>query len=952
MVHSTEDAVRWNSGKISEFEILIPRVKFHDSEKMDIILMGDEGKPRKEFEIGDSLLITAKGLIPMQSYSIRLQVAEKELFTSRFITNTKGELESTVLWPQMGLDDPNSGARYTIDEAHRKWKGKTITLGLILDEKTIFKQEITIAEVFTQPIVLCTDRDGRMLNGFEVGSKSLYITFKNLPFSGKTRIYMIPRQYDWQEGDPFKPVILANNRLAVQIVELPNQGSQTVVKFASAEALLPGAYDLIVRPVRYGYENDDELQILATDIVSHRFSTSIVIRENFLSGKPVLGGCVNRIPISGQSIAGTPYFRYRDTFEIGEDVYAAIDPGIVDPGNHSKMCALYIIPSKDNIQWNDNSLNHLPVLGGNSAVPKIKVQTGCVNSNRVLIWPNANQLGEYDIVADFGNNTEDASNFVPDNAYDTPLDMIDGYFLPGFRIVEDPGTLNEFQYAGNWNYDATDLAYLGFPAYWIFQDENTSYSTPGGFSTVDTVVSLKGHVYFPAEEAGVTDPDQIHLAQPDYPLIVVVHGNGHNYESYDWLLEYFAKNGFIAASIHLESNMRALGRANVLFYHLRILQSKFGSNLQTNIGLMGHSRGGEAIVKAARLNQEQTLAHNINALISLAPTDQYGKEELSGDWVMPYLVIYGSRDGDIDGGIWTSGYTVPQTGFALYDRVNDGKKSMVFVYRATHNGFITSNYDADYGDTSDLLLPESQQKVTKAYMNAFFRQHLKGESKWDGIFTGLWKPASVAQTGLELYVQSQNPEHKTVDDFESAVADWESSTIGGGVAHNGTLPDDPEEGKMHDHPSAPGLDSKSPHDTKGMLLHWDNIGDKLVLEIPPADNNISIYSNLSFRVAQKVDSDDNLIGLTQDFRVELKDSSGNERAIRVSAFNDIPFPDHRSVHSNTKSAMNTIRIPLTSYTIVCAGQPKVDLQNIVSLSFIFSQKVKGEIALDSIEFTI
>jgi hypothetical protein len=49
--------------------------------------------------------------------------------------------------------------------------------------------------------------------------------------------------------------------------------------------------------------------------------------------------------------------------------------------------------------------------------------------------------------------------------------------------------------------------------------------------------------------------------------------------------------------------------------------------------------------------------------------------------------------------------------------------------------------------------------------------------------------------------------------------------------------------------------------------------------------------------------------------------------------------------------MNTIRIPLKSYTIVCAGQPKVDLKDIVSLSFVFSEKVAGEIKIDSIEFT-
>jgi hypothetical protein len=303
---------------------------------------------------------------------------------------------------------------------------------------------------------------------------------------------------------------------------------------------------------------------------------------------------------------------------------------------------------------------------------------------------------------------------------------------------------------------------------------------------------------------------------------------------------------------------------------------------------------------------------------------------------------------------------VPQTGFALYDRANGAKKSMVFVYRATHNGFITNNpsWELDPGDTlTDLLDASTQRKITKAYMNAFFRQHLKNEPRWEGIFTGEWKPASVEQTGAELYIQYHDLTPKTVDDFESGTG-WQLSSIGGSVADDGTLPvpadpseKNPEVGKMHDHPSAAGLDPKSPHDTKGMRLRWDNLGDKLVFNIPPTHKDVSGYSALSFRIAQKVDSPHNLTNQIQNLRIALKDSSNNERAVRVSAFERIPFPDYRWNHALSKSAMNTIRIPLVSYTIVCAGQPKVDLENVVSLSFVFSEKQTGEVDIDDVEFS-
>ena len=969
LVHSTEDAVRWRAGRIAEFEIRIPGSRFHEGAETEVVLVGDDGAPREEFEVGESLAIQARGLRPAHAYDIGVYLEGKELFTSRLITNLQGELEPTVLWPQVGFDDPNGDARFTPGEAQKRWTGKALTLVVASGNTRIAEQTVRIARALTHPLVLATDREGRLLNSFEAGTQPLHLTLLNLPFSGRARIYLVPRQHDWREGDPFQPASLRDGRPAVHEVDLPEKGAQAVIELAAKHALLPGAYDFIVRPLRYGYEETDAFRVLAEDVVGSRRLTGVVIREDFWKAKPVLGGCVNRIPLSGRSVAGAPYFQYADTFQVGENIHAALDPGIVDPGNIGKMCALYVIPSKDDTAWNaDNSLGHLAILGGNAAVQKIKVQAGCVNFNKILVWPGAMQPGVYDIVADFGNNTSDASAFVPDNAYDTPLDIIDGYFTAGFRVTEDPGTLVEFSTVGNWNYDENVVSGMGLPGTpgtVTVQDENTSYFAPGGFSTINTSVPLRAHVYFPADPA---HPNQTDPAQADYPLVCVIHGNGHDYANYDLLLQHLAKNGFISASIHLANNMRALGRANVFFRHLLVLQAHFGATLRNSIGVMGHSRGGEAVLKVARLNEEQALGHGISALISLAPTDQYGSEAMAGAWAKPYFVLYGSRDGDIDGDIWTPGYTVPQTGFALYDRTNGVTKTMAFVYRATHNGFITTNHDAEAGDVPNLLPPATQQAVTMAYMNAFFRQYLRNESKWEGMFTGEWKPASVAATGAEIYLQHQNSTHKTVDDFEGAISDWQSSTIGGTVSHddpsaNPTLPEDPLEERCHAfdpliHPYLPaglspvaGLDPKSPHDTEGLRLRWDNLGDHLAFSIPPADKDVSGYSVLSFRVTQKIDSPHNAANQDQNFRVALKDSSNNERAVRVSAFAKIPFPDHRSTHTWSKSALSTVRIPLTAYTIVCAGQPKVDLQNVVSLAFIFSEKATGEIEIDNIEFS-
>ena len=416
----------------------------------------------------------------------------------------------------MGLDDPNSVARFTPEEARKRWKGKSFKLEISTGKEVVSRATFRISDTVRTPIVISSERDGRLLNGFEVGIQPLYLTLYNLPFGGDVRIYMVPRQHDWHTGDAFQPVAFRNGKPAVREITVREDGMQQTIEFAATELLMPGAYDFIVRQVRYGFEEDDILAILLNDIIGSRRVTGVVIRELFWTAKPVLGGCVNKVPVSGNSVAGAPYFRYAYTFTIGEDVCAGLDPGIVDPGNVSKMCALYVIQSKDEAGWlANNRLNHLPVLGGNANATKHKLQAGCMNANKILVWPNALQKGEYDIVADFGNNTPDANLFVQNDQYNTPLDIIDGYFVAGFRVVDDPGTMVESNIPnyGNWNYTEADMAGLGLVGTVNVQDSNNQYHSSGTPILANRQLRLKAHVFF-RRICGVVDPAQISVVQP------------------------------------------------------------------------------------------------------------------------------------------------------------------------------------------------------------------------------------------------------------------------------------------------------------------------------------------------------------------------------------------------------------------------------------------------------
>jgi hypothetical protein len=104
-------------------------------------------------------------------------------------------------------------------------------------------------------------------------------------------------------------------------------------------------------------------------------------------------------------------------------------------------------------------------------------------------------------------------------------------------------------------------------------------------------------------------------------------------------------------------------------------------------------------------------------------------------------------------------------------------------------------------------------------------------------------------------------------------------------------------------------------------------------------------------VTQKVDSGENPVDQIQDMYLTLTDTNNKSRAIKVSKFGEIPPPQKRENNQVTKSAMCSIRIPLHVFRIEVLGTDKVDLQNVKALTFEFKANPKGEVEIDSLEFT-
>ena len=928
-IYSTKSGVRWNAGEFEEFDVRIPlEVLGEDAGSRGVKLIDEKGEARTYYDPGESLIVQVGGLeVDTVHDLVLLDDQGSRLFTNTLLSNSEGQIEPTTIWAQFGLSDPITGEAFTVSQARKRWKGKTLTLQVKTKGKAVFKQTIKIAESFKHPLIFNADKEGYVLNSFEVGRHDAIVSVHNLPFSGTARVFMVPRQHNWFAGDSFEPVTLASGREAIADVDIEARQTSVNVRLARARELQPGVYDFIVRELRYGYEDDEDLILRESDIVT-RSVTGLVVRWEFMAWKAVLGGCTNTQPISGRSVAGAPYFQYADTFQPGEKVYGALDPAALSPGQKTKMVALYVVKRP---VANYSALTHLPQLGGNASVQKLLTQTDCINHNKVLLW-NSAEVGEYDIIADFGNNTADPNAFVPDAAFNQPLDMVDGKLVAGFRVIADPGTATN-----------PSIAHSGSANYTQSTQGTVTVNDPGGLGS-NVTVNLIAEVRFPADSPSVTNPSQISSARPTYPLIVCVHGNGHHYQNYTYLLNHWARNGFIAASIHLNVNMAGEGRASVLFRHIQILKNMFAGHIQDKIGIMGHSRGGEGVVSAARMNQSLSPKHGIEAIISLGPTDQYTNETMTGAWATPYLVMHGAMDGDVA----TPGYM----GFSLYDRASGAPKTMAWLYGATHNRFNEVGPDVDLhwkrgaADYPKIMNATTHRTVALAYMTGFFRWQLYGANEYQGMFKGEWTPASVAQAEPsinKIYIQHRAASTSVVDDFEQTPHNWQTGT-NVSVDDSNTLPVDPQEGALA------SLDSHSPHDTGGLLLRWDNQSDKLVFT-PTSTMNVSAYQAISFRVGQKVDSTHNTAGQKQDLYLTLTDAGNKSRSIRVDAFGDIPPQQKRALNQYTVTALATIRIPLHVFQTEVINTSKVDLTQIKTVAFDFKAKNSGEIEIDSLEFT-
>jgi hypothetical protein len=787
--------------------------------------------------------------------------------------------------------------------------------------------EFAIRTVDREPRLFACDPLGRLQTGIEWGAGQVALALHNFP-AECIRIFMVRRQFGWRIGDPIEP---ADMRRAAGIRTLDHDGSATrIVKIAHSAELDPGSYQFIARAFPAGWYAADDRNLLEGDVVSDRRFASLVVRLPFRKRFGFDNGIVLTPELAGRPLAHRPYFNFVNNFPKGTDVYAALDPDALPQGLVSQRAAIYVIQHKTAAQWlASNELNDISGPGMTAAPKVVPIVPGCINWNTTLVWPNPQMPGKYDIAIDFGNNAPDPSNFVSDGTLDPPLDMIDGYVRVGFYVTEDPSLPGP--YAGRVGQHDYAAGTIQVPA------------TDAGPVPTDAL-PLTATIRYPAQASGVDAA----FATGSFPLVVIMHGNSGydtSYLGYDYLLDHLASHGFIAMSIYAPVGVMIETRARAILAHLGIMAQNntnpglFQGHVDfINVGIGGHSRGGEAVVRAARINTAEALGWNIRAGVAIAPTDYHHY----GDPGVPLLVIYGSNDGDV-AGTWPD-----RTCFDIYDEAGR-PRSFVFVYGATHDLFntvwaptsLSVESDIAPSDVPNLISLTDHENVAKGYVTALMQAHLQGRAEQLEYFRGNLKPSLVS--GITIHTSHQEPGTVVLDNFEQTPHDPHVNTLGGAVT--GTALSNLAEDALHT------LDNHSPHVTSGADIAWQTTAGIYLSQVPVVAGDISGFAVLAFRVTQKYGSPQNPINQPQDLFVRLTDGGGQSRAIRVSTFTDVPYPYVRGYTDLIKSALKTVRIPLSSYTIANLGAQDVDLADLRSISFEFDADATGEIEIGDIEFS-
>ncbi|HEY0169464.1 MAG TPA: hypothetical protein VGB98_00305 [Pyrinomonadaceae bacterium] len=525
---------------------------------------------------------------------------------------------------------------------------------------------------------------------------------------------------------------------------------------------------------------------------------------------------------------------------------------------------------------------------------------------------------------------------------------------------------------------------------------------PAGFPSA---VELKASVHYPTALAG-----------GPYPLIVFMHGRHAtcyrgstatlrwpcrstetvipSYQGYDYIAQNLASNGYIVVSVSAnginayDNNVTDLGmqaRAELIQRHLQQWNTfntagaaPFGTrfvgkvNLQ-RVGTMGHSRGGEGVVKHYAYNASLGSPYGVKAVLPLAPVN-FNRTVANR---VPLSVVLPYCDGDVNDNQGVHFYDD-----ARYNVAGDAApKHTIQVMGGNHNYFNTvwtpgmfpagtaddwgyttgGGNDAQCGTVAGnhRLTSAQQRGVGLTYISATMRAYAGAESQFLPYLTGEAAPPPSALTN-EIHVSYHAPDTAaTRRDVNRLLTSTNltTNTLGGATTQAGVTPHDLCGGAspqpQHCLPSTQAT-TRQPHTTVSarattvrglsqLRTGWSAITAAYANDLPLGARDVSGFRWLTFRVGVNFADTRNPSGIGQNFTVVLTDGAGATSSVTVASYADVLFYPPGSVGPVPKILLNTARLPVSAFS-------GVNLSDIRTVRFKFDQSPSGALLISDVAF--
>jgi hypothetical protein len=623
------------------------------------------------------------------------------------------------------------------------------------------------------------------------------------------------------------------------------------------------------------------------------------------------------VGLAGRSLGSFPHLDIVDTFNDDEEIAVGLDPARF-PDRVGLPYDVHVVAHRTPEEWASN-----PALDDASGeVESASVSEGSLADNRAVAWSGGVDDGEvvgtgYDVVFDFGR----------DGSLD-PGDLCDGLAeRPGLHVVRD-----------------LNLAGPHVPL-------SVEYS--------GTDIWLQQRTYYPEDIASLGE----------LPLVIVSHGNGHDYTMYDYLGNHLASHGYVVMA-HSNNTMPGVDSAATTTltntdYLLGSLATIAGGVLDghvqiDNVAWIGHSRGGEGVVIAYdRLRDGVVTPTNFQAsdivvISSIAPT-VFNSVDVSNPHDVNYHLLAGAADGDVNGH--------PACDVCQFFRLSQaavGEVSVTYVQGASHNDFNCCGPDDGTGPA--LIGRAEAQTLAKSYYLALVEHYLRDNPAMLEYFTrpaSGFRPSGIAGTtvvtnGFRHAIAAGN---YFLDDYQAeeganvassgAAIEFDVAGVVEGRLADGDFSlfwgDDAMNGMTQAYSPDP-LDL-----ARGVVFEW-TASSFYEIAVPGAAVDFSAWRHLSLRACQR-SQHPNTVTLAGPlaFSVTLIDGEGTQSSINLGQYGDIAPPYARD--GGWANEFQTLRVRLSDFEVDGSG---IDLTNIVRVRLEFGGdfgSATGALGLDDVELT-